>query len=321
MSEANLAAAGERLAAANRILIVSHIRPDGDAVGSLLGLGLALQAAGKSVQMVLEDGVPVSFRHLEGAQQVVRKPEGNFDLVCVVDCSDLSRTGSTLKNYGQPEINLDHHITNLNFASLNVVDFKCVATAELIFDLLVKIRLSIPQPAAAALLTGLITDTLGFRTSNMTPKALRTAADLVEQGAAIAELYRRALINRSYQATRLWGQGLAHLNREDRLVWTSLTLADRQAAGYGGKDDADLINVLSAIDDTDIAMIFIESPNGHTKVSWRAHPPFDVSALALRFGGGGHPAASGADVSGSLEEVQTQVLVATRTLWQTQIAQ
>lgn len=313
-----LLSAGEGLLNATRILVVSHIRPDGDAIGSLLGLGMSLEAAGKSVQMVIDDPIPATFRHLLGDHKVKTHPEGSFDLACVVDCSDLLRTGAALEAYGQPDLNLDHHITNLAFARLNVVDSKAVATAEMVYDLLVAVGLNIPQPAAAALLTGLITDTLGFRTSNMTPKALHTAAALMEHGADLAELYRRALITRSYQAARLWGEGLSRLTREGRLIWTSLTLADRQAAGYPGKDDADLINVLSAVDEADISMIFVESANGRTKVSWRAQPPFDVSALALQFGGGGHPAASGAEVPGSLEQVREQILQATRILWKEQ---
>ncbi|HEX7973100.1 MAG TPA: DHHA1 domain-containing protein, partial [Anaerolineales bacterium] len=170
----------------------------------------------------------------------------------------------------------------------------------------------VTQPVAAALLTGLITDTLGFRTSNMNPRALRLAADLMEQGVDLPELYRQALFQRSFEATRYWGYGLRQLQREGRLAWTSLTQADRQAVGYPGRDDADLINILSSIEDVDVVVIFVEQPNQHVKVSWRAQPGFDVSQVALSFGGGGHPAASGADVSGSIEEVRPRVLDSTR---------
>lgn len=131
-----------RLRRARRILVVSHIRPDGDAIGSLLGWGLAMQAAGKDVQMVSEDGVPANLQHLEGSQQIQYHPKGDFDLVCVVDCSDLERTGRGLVGRGQPDINIDHHRTNLNFAAINIVDVGAVATAEIIADLLPKIGIS-----------------------------------------------------------------------------------------------------------------------------------------------------------------------------------
>jgi len=106
------------------------------------------------------------------------------------------------------------------------------------------------------------------------------------------------------------------LQREERLIWTSLTLADRAAVKYPGNDDADLVNVLSAIDDADLMVIFIEQKGGDVKVSWRAQPGFDVSKIALSFGGGGHAAAAGADINGSLEDVQERVLRATRILLQ-----
>src|SRR5690606_15463332 len=102
MSDLNIEKLREKILAAQRILVLSHIRPDGDAIGSILGLGLALQAGGKQVQMVSADGVPPTFRHLEGHDQIVNRPQGDFDLICVVDCSDLNRTGEVLKNGTQP---------------------------------------------------------------------------------------------------------------------------------------------------------------------------------------------------------------------------
>ena len=124
-------------------------------------------------------------------------------------------------------------------------------------------------------------------------------------------MYNQALVRRSYEAALYWAQGLSHLQRKDRIIWTSLTLEDRLKAGYTGNDDADLINMLSTIDDMDISVIFVEQKEGRVKVSWRAQPGVDVSQIAFQFGGGGHPAASGAEIQGSLEDVQEKVLQAT----------
>jgi phosphoesterase RecJ-like protein len=165
---------------------------------------------------------------------------------------------------------------------------------------------------ARALLTGLITDSLGFRTSNMTSKALRTAADLVDVGVNLPELYQQALIGRSFEALKYWGTGLSNLERENGLVWASLTLQDRKEVNYPGRDDADLINMLSSVNDAQVAMIFVEQTGGRVKVSWRSQPGVNVSQLALQFGGGGHPSASGADIPGELEEVKQKVLQVTR---------
>ena len=308
IDEKALILAKERFGAAQRVLLVTHARPDGDAVGSLVGLGLALQQGGRQVQMVIEDGVPSEFRLMEGSDQILRRPEGQFDLVGLVDCSEVERTGKVLIDWPAPDVNIDHHCTNRDFAGVNLVDFQAVATAEIVADLLPVLGLKLTRPVAAALLTGLVTDTIGFRTSNVTPKALRLAAELMETGVDLSELYRRTLIDRSFAAVRLWGAGLTKVERLGRLVWTSLTGLDREAVHYPGRDDADLINVLSAIEDTDISIVFVEQSNGSIKVSWRAQPGFDVSKVALSFGGGGHAAASGAEISGSLTEVQAAVL-------------
>lgn len=301
-----------KLAGARRVLAVSHIRPDGDAVGSLLGFGLSLQQSGRDVQMVLADGLPVNFRHLPGSNQVRTQAEGTFDLIVVLDCSDLRRVGGALNGYSIPDVNIDHHPTNLNFATINIVKTEAVATAEILADYLPKLGLPVSKAVATALLNGLVADTLGFRTKNMTPEALRAAADFMELGANLPELYHRALLTRSYEAARYWGAGLSQLQREDRMVWTSLSMADRRAVGYSGGDDADLINHLSTLNDVDVVILFVEQANHKVKVSWRAQPNFDVSQVAVQFGGGGHKAAAGAELQGTLEGVQEPVLQATR---------
>ncbi len=299
---------------AENILVVSHIRPDGDAVGSLLGLGLALQECGKKVSMVLVDGVPASFRQLPGAAQITRKAQGTFDTFIVLDASDIQRIGNILP--GQvPDLNIDHHITNLHFGKINFVVPEAEATSAVLGRNMAKWGLTISEPVAKALLTGIVSDTIGFRTSNVRSQTLRLAADLMERGANLSELYNRALIRRSYEAALFWGLGLERLQREDRMVWTTLTLNDRARSSYPGNDDADLVNILASIDDSDIGIIFVEQKDNHVKVSWRAQPGWDVSRIALQFGGGGHPAASGADIVGSLNEVQEKVLSATRQLF------
>ena len=313
-----------------RALLVSHIRPDGDAVGSLLGLGLALRQAGKDVRMVLVDGVPKNLRHLPGSQDVHRSTGdlSQFDYVIVLDVSDMLRIGSgaagkPLLGGRIPDLVIDHHLTNLSFARANLVIPEAVATSAIVAEYLPTWGLDYSPEIAAALLTGLITDTIGFSTSNMTPTPLRLAAMLMERGAGLPDLYARALKSKTFEAARYWGQGLLKLQRECvsagddskaagcQIVWTSLTLADRQAADYAGNDDADLVNVLSSIDCA-VAIIFVEQKNDHIKVSWRSRPGIDVSRIALQFGGGGHAAAAGADIDGSLEDVQAQVMQATR---------
>lgn len=302
-----------RLAAGQSVLIVSHVRPDGDAIGSLLGLGLALRNAGKKVQMVLTDGVSSSFRHLDGADQIKTAFEAGFDTFVTVDCADYKRTGKIFAGLGTPDINIDHHITNERFGALNLIEGEEVATSAILTNHLPEWGYPITKSIAAALLTGIITDTLGFRTSNVTPEAMRQVATLMESGVDMPELYMRGLVRRSYAAAKYWGCGLSRLERRDGIVYGTLTLEDRKGAGYSGSDDADLINVISAIDGFKVGMIFVEQPKDHVKISWRAlEPGIDVSGIAVRFGGGGHAAAAGADVEGSLEEVKRSALRSTK---------
>jgi len=307
---------GRSFQAAQRILVASHVRPDGDAIGSILGLGQALQDSGKHVQMALNDGVPQALRHLVGSQQIVKRAEKPVDLVVVLDCSDLQRVGSVLEPLPTPDINIDHHLTNLQFARLNLVDPAAVSTTAVLARHMSGWGLTITPAVASALLTGLVSDTIGFRTSNMNPEALRLAADLMEMGANLPELYNLALVRRSFPAALYWGAGLSRLQRKGRLVWTSLTLADRENAAYLGNDDADLVNILSSISDSDVAVIFVEQKSGRVKVSWRAIPGYDVSRVALAFGGGGHAAAAGAEIFGNLNDVQEQVLLETEKIFQ-----
>lgn len=302
-----------KIMACDRFLIVSHVRPDADAVGSLLGLGLALKNAGKNIQVVLEDGGH-NFGYLPGSELISRSPVGDFDMIIVVDCSDPTRVGDVLKDYGKPTLVVDHHKTNLQFGEFNIVEPKQVATAAILFDHMPDWGLSFTPDVATCLLSGIVGDTIGFRTSNVDSSVLRKAAALMDLGADLAAIYNEELVMKSFKAVRYWGAGLSRLEKENGLVWASLTIADKQEIGYPGNDDADLVNVLSSVKQAEIALIFVEQPHNKVKVSWRARPGLDVSEIAFKFGGGGHAAAAGADMDGSLEDVKKRVIIDTHKL-------
>jgi bifunctional oligoribonuclease and PAP phosphatase NrnA len=305
----------DRLASANKIMIAAHVRPDGDAIGSVLGLGLALRDAGKSVEMVLVDGVPSSFRYLEGSELIKKEPSGEYDTFITVDCADFKRVGKAFEKYFPPDINIDHHITNEKFGKLNLIEAEEVATAAILTNHLPEWGLTITKPVAAALLTGILTDTLGFRTSNITPEAMRQAATLMETGVDMPEIYMKSLVRKTFPAAKYWGAGLSSLESKHGLVYATLTIADRKSTGYSGNDDADLINMVSAIDGNKVGMVFVEQSDNHVKISWRALAPgIDVSPIAKHFNGGGHAAAAGADIQGSLSEIKAEAIKITREL-------
>ena len=306
----------QAIQSAETIGITSHIRPDGDAVGSVIALGLALKSANKQVQMVLRDGVSNTFKHLQGSEMVKQKFEAACDLYIALDSSDLLRLGGVLREH-VADICIDHHITNENYARINLVRPDTVATCAILAEVIPQIGLTIDLPVANALLTGILSDSIGFRTSNTNASALRLAADLIDKGANINVLYNKALISRPFEATKYWGYALQKLQRSDGIVWTTLTLEDRKNAGYPGNDDADLTNILSSIDPLDVAVLFVEQKPNLVKVSWRARPGLDISGIAHSLGGGGHPAASGVECVGTLAEVSEKVLSLTTNYLQT----
>ncbi len=298
---------------AKHIALAAHIRPDGDAVGSLLGLGNALLHHGKQIQMILTDGVPASHRELPNAHLIKKKLETPADLYISLDCSDLKRLGNPFEDR-VPHLNIDHHISNTYYAEFNYVEPQAAATAEVIASHLKEWGLTFDKDSATPLLAGIITDTIGFRTGNTTSMTLRLAADLIDQGADLYNTYYQNLTRQPVKALRLWEKSLSQMTYENQLIYASISLADKRSAGYDSTDDADFINLLSTIDDVKIAIVFVELSKDLVKVSWRAAPGYDVSKIATMFGGGGHVAASGAEVKGSLTQVKELIINTTKQL-------
>jgi phosphoesterase RecJ-like protein len=277
---------------------------------------LALISAGKDVQMVLKDGIPDSFRFLMGSELIVIEPKGRADYIIVVDSAEIERTDTDLNEYNEPDLNIDHHKTNTYFAKINLVESDAVATAEVLAKYLPAFGFRISKPIANALLAGIVTDTIGFRTTNVNPKVLRMVADLMEMGGELIDIYYKTIVEQSLASARYWGAGLSKIEMEGGLVWTTLSLKEREAAGYPDRDDADLVKILSAIEGAKVAVILTEQSGGYVKISWRlcgsVETELDVSEIALLFGGGGHKAAAGADVKGNLNEILVKVLADTR---------
>jgi phosphoesterase RecJ-like protein len=306
----------KQLDQSRKILVVTHQRPDGDAIGSLLAIGLPLLNAGKTVQMVIKDGVPENYSFLSGTELVQTNPTDQADYLIVVDSAELERTNLDLSWYGLPDLNIDHHKTNTNFAKTNLVLNEAVATSEILAKYLPLLDLPVTKPIADALLIGIITDTIGFRTTNVKPDVLRLVADLMDLGGDLTGIYYKTIVEQSLSSARYWGAGLSKIQMEDGLVWTTLTLKERFSAGYAASDDADLVKILSAINGAKIALILTEQETGYVKISWRLcgsdDTDLDVSDIAQKFGGGGHKAAAGADVKGEINDVLEKALHETK---------
>ena len=315
------ALAARRISDADRVLAICHVSPDGDAIGSLLGLGLALQKMGKRVVMACSDPVPVMYRHLPHWDEIVRSPSGDFDLVVSLDCSDLERLGKAYDAAalaGVPIVNIDHHATNVNFGVVNWVDTTAAATAQMLARLLDVLGVPLDREIATCLLNGILTDTLGFRTPSTTPQVMETAIELMNAGASLSQLTDRIFNHRPLATIRMWSMALQNLHLEGRVLWSQITQDIRRYVGYEENGDAGLVKFLNTANEADIAVVFDEMADGRVNVSMRAGPGYDVSQVALALGGGGHPQAAGCTLFGPLEEVREKVLSLLHRAWEEQ---
>ncbi|MBN1953931.1 MAG: bifunctional oligoribonuclease/PAP phosphatase NrnA [Anaerolineae bacterium] len=292
-------------------LLVTHIAPDGDAVGSLLGMGWALRALGKEPTLSCQDAIPQRFGFLAGTNQITSNPTGAFDLLICLDCSDPFRMGSIGDLAGVdslPLLNVDHHVTNLQFGMVNLVDVAAVSTTHILYQLFRYLEIPIDERIAGPLLTGLVTDTRSFRTSNVTAEVLQIAIELMQAGAPLTTITFRTLDQRSLPTIKLWGIALSRLEAADGVVWTSVPIAVQRAVGLNSYASSGLSNLLIGAQEVVASAVFTEREDGQIEVGFRAVPGFDVSRIALSLGGGGHALASGCLVPGPLEEAQEQVL-------------
>ncbi len=301
----------------NRILILTHIDPDGDAIGSVLGLGLALEKLGKKVVMACQDPVPRRFLYLPGSQRIIPYPYGNFDVVVSLDANDIRRLGKaySAELFGHlPLINVDHHVTNPHFGTLNWVDPQAAATAEMVLELLEEIPAPIESDVATCLLNGLVTDTQGFRTANTTPRTLEAALKLQRAGADLHKVMTYAFNHHPFKLLQLWSRLLGRVQFKDGIIWVDKPRAILEELELGEDSDSGLINFLLGVEGARIAAIFTEKPGGEVDVSLRSVPGIDVSKVAAKLGGGGHPQAAGCRLKGNLEEVKKIVLEELRRL-------
>jgi len=296
------------------VLAMCHIHPDGDAIGSLLALGGLLKALPEPPAAVLAcaDPVPPVLQFLPGADGITPAPlAGPWDVIVSLDASDPARLGSIYQPnlYGPaPVIVLDHHITNLRFGTLNYVDPTAAATAQLVLRLAGELGTPVDAEVALCLMTGLITDTLAFRTSNVDAAVLADASRLATYGISIAALVQRTLSDQPAAILRLWGLALSELRVEDGVVWSVVTRDMRAAAGVTGEEDGKLVSQLINAAEARAAVLFNEQPNGEVEVDLRARPPYDIAQVALSLGGGGHPQAAGCTLIGAWAEVKDRVL-------------
>lgn len=305
---------------ARSVLVLTHYRPDGDAIGSQLALGLALQRAGKTVAMWNDDPVPAKFRFLTGASHITAPPRRAraFDVVVAVDSSTWSRLGTGTERIASRRclINIDHHVSNERFGDLNWIEPNASATGQLIYRLLQRARLPIDRDLATALFVALSTDTGSFSYANTTAESLRMAARLVAAGVDVGAVSRQ--VYESYPCARLHllqrvlaDLKLAH-HRRLAYYWVTNEMLEESRAKR--EDIEGVIDYARSIDSVVVAILFEELPEpGKVRVSFRSKDRrVSVDTIARQFGGGGHAEAAGARLEGTPAVVERNVIAAAR---------
>jgi phosphoesterase RecJ-like protein len=301
---------------ATSIGAVTHKDADGDTLGSALALAHALEPLGKSVPVVSSPPVPQAWWFLPGIERVNSTPLLEQSPLFVFDANDPTRTGEYAQQIGQAPavVNIDHHVTNTHFGTINLVLTDAASTGELLYDLFKAWAIDIPPAAAGCLYATILSDTGGFRHDNTSERSLRMAAELVSLGADPVLLARGLFKSRPASGLRMQGRILRglHYEFEDRLIWGSITQAQLRESGAAAEQADGAIDQLNTVKGQELAILFKEAGPRLTKVSLRSRDRIDVAEMAARFGGGGHRRAAGVEMAVPLMEAKKRVLAVAR---------
>lgn len=316
-NNATLAEIAGVLKTRERFVVMSHARPDGDALGCTLAMALCLRQLGKDVTAWNEDGVPEKFRYLPESPLVTAPPAvaQRFDVALVLDNAVKNRAGTALEAVAHADvwINLDHHITNDRYGDLNFIDATAPATGQILFELIRGQNLPLTYAMADNLFVAISTDTGSFQYPNTTARTYEIAAVLIRAGVNVGALSQQMYESHPRRRLELLRALLSVLRftSRDRVASFALSAATARALGVCPEDNEGLIDTIRGTEGVIVAVFFEELNDGRIRASLRSKSPrIDVSKVCAMFGGGGHTLAAGARIRGPLDEVQEQVLQA-----------
>ena len=317
MKSATYAEIGEIFETHDSFAVVSHVRPDGDAIGSILALGHSLEQKGKSVRYLNEDGCPESLQFLPGSEKVEKSSEVGLvdaEVAIFLDTAAHARVGeSSLRAVEGAKIlvNIDHHLSNPGYGDLNLIDACSPATGQIIYELLVAIDYPISHISRDSIYVATSTDTGSFQYSGTTQRTYEMAADLVSRGLNVGEINRLTYDNQPYRKVELMRSLLNTLERSDegKLVWWDLRETTKTQLGLVDDDTEGMIDFIRSVQGVIVAVFFEELEGGKIRVSMRSKDErINASHLCASFGGGGHALAAGIRMAGPLEIARDRVL-------------
>ena len=295
--------------------ITTHIKPDGDGVGSSLGLCWLLRSLGKSAEVIVRGDIPVSYRDLPGAAEIrdVERLEGEYDAIFVIECSDLERPGIEGLDK-QFTVNIDHHATSAHFGTINWIDSTASAVGEMIYNLCKAIGGRVTREIAECVYMALVTDTGSFHFSNTTDRTLKVASELIKAGAKPAVISEAVYNNYPWSRIELMRQVLGTVKRDEsgRVAMMRQTLAMREAAGAVDGDNNGFVNIPLAAREVLAVVYMREVSKDVYRVSLRSKGDINVARVAEKFGGGGHRNAAGLRVEGDWDEKENELVEAVK---------
>jgi phosphoesterase RecJ-like protein len=286
-----------------RFVLTSHARPDGDAIGSVLGASLMLRELGKEVDVVMSDSVPVIYRGLPHADSIKRAHEvnGRYDAAIILECDSVQRTGIRgLEANNRTLVNIDHHTSAKPFAHVNWIDPSACATAQMIFELGRAAGAHLTPEVATCLYTAVLTDTGSFCFQGTNEKTFALAQELVKAGADPSHIAHSVYFANPESKMRLLGLALNSLQREGDMVWMTVTQEQMQQCSALEEDCEGLVNYGLGIAGVEVAAFFRQLPDGRYRISLRSKGGVNVALIAAQFGGGGHQCAAGCSLPGPL---------------------
>ena len=312
----------QQIKTSRRILVASHAEPDGDCLGSLVALGLALSKLDKAITMFNQSPIPAVYRFLPGVERIQRriKEAADYDLAIILDCGDIIRVGDDNTNINQIPvvINIDHHISNTGFGDLQLIDTDACATAEIVYRLIDALEIPFDREIATSIYLGILTDTGSFRFSNTNPAAFAISKAMTDIGVEPHVVAQRVFGTYSLGRIKLLNMALnsIEISENGKLSLMTVSRSMLNATGTSTEDIDGLINYARRIEDVKVAALIHEIKNGAGKftnmnryhVSLRSDNTVDVAEIAAKFGGGGHTSAAGFQIESTLVALKEKII-------------
>jgi len=321
------AALVEVLRNCQKVVLTSHVRPDCDALGSELGMLGILEAIGKDVRIVNAQATPPTLawidpdRRIESLQTGVKKADlADRDLFLIVDTSAWAQLGAmadVAKEMRAKVLVIDHHVSEDDLSDRWFKDTTAEATARIISEVALRLKVPLTERIATPLYAGLSTDTGGFRFPSTSAETFRVAGRLVDAGASPPAVYRELFEQDSLARIHLVGRTLAGAKpaHDGKVIYSTVRQSDIKEVNALPSDTEDLVNLTLAVKGTEVAVILIEQPDARVKVSFRSRGKVDCNLLAATFNGGGHKAAAGSILPGPFDEAMAKVTAAVDAAW------